>query len=502
MPISTQRKRIHWGRGSILGCAAVAVIGIGFGSTARTAPYDLAPPKTTLSGVAVEGKGPDDVRKVAEELRARLLALPLTIRYGKRTQKTSAAALGAVCDVQAATTSVFTPPRPEGLVDSITDRLTGPDARDVALSVKFDPAALSNALMRFAVRVGAEPHEPKVTRVAGKFKIIPPQPGRELDPEAMAAALDRVFEGKQLRTAVAASLQAEPNRRKWLAAQKTVEVPALTRQAKPRIQPEQLETITSTLASFSTSLGGSSRNRVLNISIACRAIDGKVLLPGDVFSYNDVVGPRVPGAGYKEAPVIVNGELSRGIAGGICQVSSTLYNAALLADMKIVRRRPHSHPVAYLPAGRDATVVDGAIDFRFQNTLKNPVAIDAKVSGGRVVFHLYGHPDDKRQVQIVSSGVSRVSARSRTISDPKLPKGRRVVEKSARSGKRVTVSRVVKKDGEVLRREVVSRDYYPAQAGVIRVGTREVPKKEPAEKPVSSEKSSPEAARPTPSGSG
>src|SRR6185436_11587408 len=98
--------------------------------------------------------------------------------------------------------------------------------------------------------------------------------------------------------------------------------------------------------------GGSSRNRVGNIRIACKAIDGTVVLPGEVFSYNEVVGPRVPSAGYKEAPVIISGELSRGIAGGICQVSSTLYNAALLSDMAIVRRTHHGFPVHYLPAGR------------------------------------------------------------------------------------------------------------------------------------------------------
>lgn len=493
-----------WGTGSVLGCVSVAVVFVGLNATGRTAPSDVAPPKTTLSGVKVEGKSSDQVQKLAEELRGRLLALPITIRYGKRLEKTTAAKLGGACDAQAATSAVFTPAQSNGLVDSITDRFTGPEARDVALSVKFQPELVSKALMRFAIRIGAEPQEPRVTKVGGKLKILPPRPGRELDPEALCAALEKAFQGQQLLTRVAASLEEEPSRPRWLAAQKPVEIPALTREAKGRIQEEQLKEITATLVSFSTSLGGSSRNRVLNIQIACKAIDGKVLLPGDTFSYNDVVGPRVPSAGYKDAPVILNGELSRGIAGGICQVSSTLYNAALLSDMKIVRRRHHSHPVHYLPAGRDATVVDGAIDFRFQNPFQHPVAIDGKVAGGRVVFHLYGHPDDKRQVQILCSAISRVPARSRTVSDPKLPKGKRVVSKSPKSGRRVTVSRVVKKDGAIIRREVVSRDYYPAQTGLIRVGTRELPKKDPegpGAEPASS-KTSPEASKPTPSGAG
>src|SRR5205807_8651585 len=171
------------------------------------------------------------------------------------------------------------------------------------------------------------------------------------------------------------------------------------------------------LVTFSTSLGGSSKNRVHNIELACRAIDGTVLLPGDIFSYNETVGPRVPSAGFREAPVIIHGELQTGTGGGICQVSSTLYNAVLLADLTVLRRSHHAFPVHYLPAGRDATVVDGALDFKFKNTLKNAIAIDAKVVKRRVVFNLYGDPGEHREVEIVSSGAARVGAGLRRVSD-------------------------------------------------------------------------------------
>ncbi|MGV3719885.1 MAG: VanW family protein, partial [Actinomycetota bacterium] len=208
--------------------------------------------------------------------------------------------------------------------------------------------------------------------------------------------------------------------------------------------------------------------------------DGAVLLPGDVFSYNDTVGPRVASAGFKEAPVIVRGKLEPGTGGGICQVSSTLYNASLLADLEIVRRRHHAFPVAYVPAGRDATVVDGVIDFRFKNRLKHAIAIDSKVVGGRVIVHLYGHDDDKAEVTVVSGRVSTIGAGVKTVPDPRLAKGRRVVVEPARSGKRVTVSRIVKRAGQAVRKEVVSRDYYRPFDGVVRVGTRSVAKSAPS----------------------
>jgi hypothetical protein len=147
--------------------------------------------------------------------------------------------------------------------------------------------------------------------------------------------------------------------------------------------------------------------------------------------------------------------------------------------------------VHYLPAGRDATVVDGAIDFRFRNSLDHPIALDAKVSRGAVNFNVYGHPDDKREVQLSTSGLSAVGAGVETISDPKLPKGRRVVEKRAKSGLRVTLTRVVKKDGQIVRNEVVSRDFYRPYSGVIRVGTADAPAKK-IDKPTTGDTARPD----------
>jgi len=470
--------RVWLGAGA-LAAGVVALAGVGAAAQGRQ-PLERAPARTTLAGIPVEGQTAEEVRALADELATRLLALPLSVRYGANTERMTPTALGAACDPAAAALAVLTPPRPDGPLEGLAERFTGPPPRDVALPVRFEAVAVRKALARFAGRIGTGPREPRLTTVGGKLQVLPGSIGRELDADAMAAALEKTLAGTQLRAAVAQSLGGDESRAAWLSGRKPVDVPALTRPAPSRITAEHLQAITAPLADFSTSLGGSSRNRTENIRIACRAIDGKVLLPGDVFSYNEVVGPRVRSAGYTDAPVIVNGEMESGLAGGICQVSSTLYNVALLADMGIVARRRHAFPVSYIAAGRDATVVDGAIDFRFRNTLKHPVAVDAKVVENRVRFRIHGHPDDRREVQILSSGVRSTGARVKEVPDPKLPKGKRVTEKRAKSGKSVTITRVVKKDGAEVRREVVSRDYYPPQTGIVRVGTREEPKPVPA----------------------
>jgi vancomycin resistance protein YoaR len=474
----------RWGAGGFLGCVGVATFALVAGAQSPPPPKNTAGEKVFLAGIPVAGKSQEEVRKIAAEYAARLLETPVRVRHGKRRERVTPEKLGATVDVKGAVSAVFGTGETDNLLDRIRDRFGGPEPRDVPLPVRLGEAGVAKALRRFSLRIGIAPKEARLTKIGGAFKKYPPAAGTALDSASAARAVQAALDAPTFRTGIAESLEKQPQRAEWLKAQEPIEITAETRAAPPRITLDDLKEISATLSTFGTGLGGT-RNRVHNITLAVGAIDGTVLLPGDVFSYNDTVGPRVPSAGYREAPVIIKGELQPGTGGGICQVSSTLYNAALLADMEIVRRSHHAFPVHYLPAGRDATVTDGGLDLQFKNRLEHPVALDAKVTGGRVVFNIYGHPDDDREVRILSSEVSRVSAKSRTVSDPALPKGRRVVEKRAKSGVRVTITRVVKKHGEVLRREAVSHDYYHPFAGVTRVGTAEIARK--TEKPVSPE---------------
>ena len=139
--------------------------------------------------------------------------------------------------------------------------------------------------------------------------------------------------------------------------------------------------IASYITKYSESASNNSRN--YNMLLASDSIDGVILRPGESFSYNDVIlKNRTKERDYKNAPVIVNGKLEDGIGGGICQISSTLYNAALYSKMTIENRRNHSMKVGYMPAGRDATVSWGSIDLVFKNNLNVPVKIESKMGGG------------------------------------------------------------------------------------------------------------------------
>lgn len=135
---------------------------------------------------------------------------------------------------------------------------------------------------------------------------------------------------------------------------------------------------------------GSSSNRATNLRLACEALNGIILLPGDEFSYNQALGERTADKGYKGAASYLNGETVTTLGGGICQPSSALYMCTLYADLEIVERTCHSYPSSYVPLGMDATVSWGGPDFRFKNNTDFPIRIDAVADGGKVTIKLIG----------------------------------------------------------------------------------------------------------------
>lgn len=164
------------------------------------------------------------------------------------------------------------------------------------------------------------------------------------------------------------------------------------------------------LSTFSTNYAANNTNRTTNLILAANKINGTVLMPGETFSYNKVVGARTIAAGYKEAPIYVQGKVEDGLGGGICQITSTLYNAVVYANLEITQRTNHQFVPSYVTASRDATVVYGAIDFQFKNNRNYPIKLVCSVSGGVANFQIFGmKQDDDCEVQISSYETGRTS---------------------------------------------------------------------------------------------
>lgn len=188
---------------------------------------------------------------------------------------------------------------------------------------------------------------------------------------------------------------------------------------EPEVTKEHLESIyfSDVLSSFSTGNLGSA-NRVNNISLACEAINGTVLAPGEVFSYNDVVGQRTAEKGYQEAGAYANGQSVQELGGGICQVSSTLYNSVLYANLEIVSRTNHMFTVSYVDLGMDATVSWSSPDFQFKNNTEYPIRVDAKVENYQVVISIIGTKTDNIKVEMSYEILSTIPYTTTTTSDP------------------------------------------------------------------------------------
>lgn len=304
---------------------------------------------------------------------------------------------------------------------------------------RLDDRRFERALHRLARRVERMPRNVRLLHQRGAFHIVPGHPGRRLDRAEARRQLLAALAKPAFRHSLDAPLATKPD---------PIVLSVPLREVAPTVSGTHLGAINTLLATYSTALGGSSRNRRHNIQVACEAIDGTVLVPGQVFSYNDTVGPRSERAGFRTAPVIIRGELVPGTGGGVCQVSSTLYNAALLADFKIVRRSHHQFPVHYVPPGRDATVAYGSLDLRFANRLPGPVALDVKTNGSRVIVHVFGTPGCQREVRLISSRVTATRPRVPATGGP------------ARPGKRVTVSREVRLPDGTVQHEQISHDVY------------------------------------------
>ncbi len=268
----------------------------------------------------------------------------------------------------------------------------------------------------------------------------------------------------------------------------------------PEITSAQLEAefTDCIIGTYSTDYSTSSANRKENIRLASEKINGKILNPGEVFSFNTVVGPRTAQNGYKVAHVYVGSKTVDGIGGGICQVSSTLYNAAVFADLQIVYRTNHSMPVSYVPLGRDATVSYGTIDFKFKNNKETPVKLEAIADGNNFTINIYGRKKYLKDI-IIENVITGSRAFSVVeVEDDTMYEDERKVEEKGSYGTNVVTYKIIRENGEVVSNTLLAKSSYTPISQVERVGT----KKRESEETIASDVQIPSdvgAQEPTPS---
>lgn len=242
----------------------------------------------------------------------------------------------------------------------------------------------------------------------------------------------------------------------------------------PKVTTKQIgsEAFPDLLSQFTTSFTSSGANRATNVRLAAGKINGTVLMPGETFSYNQVVGKRTRAAGFREGTAYFNGQVVQEVGGGICQVSSTLYDAVLYANLEIVERYNHGFNPGYVKAGLDATVSWGGPDFKFKNNRNYPIRIVCDSSGKKLRIYIYGlkTPEDCTVV-LDARYLSTIPYKTIYQTDSSLATGESKVIQSGSNGcKTATYKYVYNASGTLISSDCISRDTYNPHNKVVAVG--------------------------------
>jgi vancomycin resistance protein YoaR len=345
-------------------------------------------------------------------------------------------------------------------------------ARNVAIA---GPGA-DRWFVALARRVGRASVDASFAVSGGSVRVVPSRPGLAVDVPATARVLAAAAFSPTGRTAQLAVETTQPER--------------TTADAKGM-------GITGVVSSYTTSYGGTP-GRLHNVQLVAQLIDDTLIAPGKIFSFNATTGARTPEKGFQSAPVIINGELQNGIGGGVCQVSTTVFNAAFEAGLSIEERTNHALYISHYPLGRDATVDYPSLDLKFKNDTGRWLLLRTFVGAGSLTVNLYGTPQDRRVESSAAPLVTTGPVPVQVVKDPALAKGKRVVDVYGSPPRATSVHRVVYGPTGTVMYDSTWSSRYVAEPSVVRVGTKPPPKKKP--KPLVDEASPTQPAGPDPAG--
>jgi vancomycin resistance protein YoaR len=434
-----------------LGLILLFLLGLGSGLMMNS----FLTPGVIVSGVKVEdidlrGLTAEEAKAALEPTVQALAELQLFLHARDHTFASRVGEIGIAPDVELTLAQALAVGHRGNLWRQIQERRqVHRDGVNIPFKISVNEERLKGYLSQLAQQVDVSAQD--------AYLVLNEKKGAERVPERIGLALDQEASQKRIIAAVENRLS---------------QVELVVREIIPERTLEDLDRqgIREVVAVFTTRFDAANQDRSYNLKLGAAAIDGYVVEPGAVFSFNEVVGPREAEQGYREAPVIIENELVPGVGGGICQVSSTLYNAVLLAGLNPLERSNHSLPVAYVGLGRDATVAYGSIDFKFRNNRPESVMLGTRVAEGEITVAIFGTKRQGEKVDIVTTVEEEIPFPVLFQEDPTLQPGETRLKQEGKPGYRVTVQRIIKRAGQETREEILSRDRYHPQPEVHLVG--------------------------------
>ncbi len=446
-------KRLVWKRAAALAAAAM-LLTLGLGAckgegedvsqesslvSSQVNDPSLFPEGTTIGGKNIGGKSVSEATKIAQEaLDETLASLEISVKFKDDTV--------SLKGEDFASQNVLELVLPDMLKSGRAEKYELPFVTDLSETGRQKLEEAAKACYAQAKDSGIASYD----GASGSFSFTDEQPGSRVD---MAATLKSV--------------------RELLAQKHGGAIQAAFVDTQPKVTKKYLEEHFKKLSTYSTT-SSNTANGNSNMSLALSKVNGTILKPGDVFSYNTATGDSTdPSAGWLPAGGLVGGQSVQVYGGGICQGSTTLYNAALMAGMEIVERDCHSSPSGYCPIGLDATVDYGSIDFRFKNALENPVYIAAWMDGVTLTVSFFGcFPEDWDNIELGSEQTGSEPPRDSVEFevDGSLAAGQYVRKTSGNNGYYASAWRVFYKNGEQVRTESLPDSYYRSTGKIFLVG--------------------------------
>jgi len=438
-----------FGAGVFLGVILPAALGIAFFRWWQGT--DRIAFGVKVQGIAIGGLSRQQAKQVLRShFHAALwanISVPLLCR-GKIVHRIRIAELGLRPDLDKVVDEAGQIGRCASLLESLRQFLLAQQGGvHLPMRWRWEEDAARSLLHRLAGSLNRPPERAWVEWRDGAIHLVPSKEGVQVDIDATLRVWRHQF-----------------HQGKW----ERLEI--LLRPWHPEVTTEDVAMLDGVVGRAITSFRTSARNRAHNIRLAASRLDHVLIRPGEVLSFNALVGPRTSRRGFRVARVLVRGEFTEDFGGGVCQVAGTLYLAGLRAGMEVVERHRHSRPVAYLPPGLDATVNFGSLDLKLRNPFPTPLYLRIFVKGGRLTVLILGKRQSGRIYRIVRE-VTRVGSFTEKVTyDPSLPKGVRKIDDKGSPGYRVRVWRWQVDNGVVTKRELISVDTYSPQSRRRREG--------------------------------
>lgn len=407
------------------------------------------PPATMVGNIEISGLTyPEAEAKLTRTLRLKS-DQQLTLTRNKKTMSVQAAELGIAPDIDAILAKVK---KSTGLFSSVRNR--GEGTRNVSPVYSCSTKELERVTAQTAAGFNRAPVNARVYLEGEMLQRGTEAAGFKTDTATLAELIkNRLHQG---------SLQA-------------ITVPGRT--LSPTITSKQLDPVRDLLAVYVTSFTPEPAARTHNIVLSALRVNNTLIMPNASFSLNKVVGERTAANGFQPAPVFQNGKTVTDLGGGLCQLASTIYNAAVAADLKITERQPHSMAVDYVDPGQDATVAWGQHDLKFVNTTGEPILVTARAQDGKLQVRIYGRAKDpSKEVKLVTEK-KVIAPEVKIVTNQYLAPGKQVIRQKGSPGYEVKTYRVETKDGKEVNKTQVSADTYQPRPWVIEVapGTKPRP---------------------------